>query len=208
MKKHRIAVFGGTFNPPHVGHFHLAAQVLKHNYADKVMFVPALLPPHKQTMSNCSSFEDRIRMLQAGIDRIGEKRFFVNDLEGKRKDRPSYTYDTMQELSDVYPDTELILLMGSDSLLTLHTWYKAEELVSRWSIKTYPRHGFNSTTELELFWPHEIALNLAGSILPLEIYDISSTEIRNMIQNGIDISDFVFPEIYEYIKKKGLFKRV
>lgn len=205
-KKIRIAVFGGTFDPPHVGHFRLAEQVLEHDFADRVMFVPALSPPHKPGIPR-SVFEDRVAMVQLGIDKIGEERFFINDLEGNRQGTPSYTFDTMIELSEAYPDKDLLLLLGADSLWTLHSWYRAEEIVTGWEVLTYPRHGFNFISELTEFWPEGIASRLAETILPFEICNVSSTEIREKIQHDADVSDLVFSEIIEYIKKRGLYKR-
>lgn len=203
---HNIAVFGGTFDPPHKGHFQLATQVLEHDFADEVMFVPALYPPHKPSIAR-SSFDDRLKMIQLGLTHTKEPRFSVNDIEGRRLDVPSYTYDTMIELSSTLGDAELILLLGGDSLMTIHTWYRAEDIVDNWKILTYPRSGFTSVAELRKFWPEGIASKLAETILPFEICDISSTEIRGKIQCGDDTNSVLFPEIYEYIKKRGLYKR-
>lgn len=203
---HRIAVFGGTFDPPHIGHFRLAENILEHRFAEEVMFVPALFPPHKPGIVR-SSFDDRMNMVRIGLKQIGEKNFSVNDIEGKRQETPSFTYDTMVELASEYPQSELLLLLGEDSLLTIHTWYRSDDIVANWKILTYPRSGFLPMTELNKNWPDSIASALAETILPFDVCDVSSTEIREKIKCDEDVNNMLFPEIYQYIKQRGLYKR-
>lgn len=205
-KTQRIAVFGGTFDPPHIGHFRLAEKILQEGFADEVMFVPSLCPPHKPGIVR-SSFEDRLNMVRLGLEHIGEKGFSLNDIEKRRRNVPSYTYDTMMELAAENPEAELILLLGGDSLMTIHSWYRSDDLIAKWKILTYPRSGFNSVGELNNFWADGIASKLAATILPLEICDVSSTEIREKIQHGDDVNSMLFPEVYQYIQKRGLYKR-
>ena len=210
-KNHRIAIFGGTFDPPHKGHFQLATKILQENFADEVMFIPALYPPHKSEIKR-SHFDDREKMIQLSIKHCKNPSFSLNTLEGERHNSPSYTLDTMVELAKTYPKAELILLLGEDSLMNLHTWYNATMLVENWKILTYPRKNYTTQpvntnlttdskkfTELSNFWHAEMASKLIETILPFEIYNISSTEIREKIKNGEDVNDMLFYEIVEYI---------
>lgn len=207
VNNERIAVFGGTFDPPHIGHFSLAEKVLSHEYADRIIFVPALSPPHKPE-NPISAFDERMEMLRIGIEATGENRFSIDGLEGDREEQPSYTFDTMVELSRKYPDAELLLLIGGDSLSHLHTWYRAEELIAGWLVLTYPRKGRDNLPQIDKFWPKGIASLLSDTILPFEMIDVSSTEIRKRIQNNENLKNLVFPEIIEYINRKGLYKSV
>ena len=204
-KLNKIAVFGGTFDPPHKGHFQLASKVLKGGYADEVLFIPAYDPPHKPNMPR-SLFKNRKKMIELGITFTNEKRFTINDLESKRTDAPSYTIETMYQLANIYPNSELLLLIGSDSLMNLHSWYNATELIQTWKTITYPRQNFKNYRDLSLFWSDSIASQLIKGILPFEIFEISSTEIRKNIKAGKSNLTTLFPNIEKYIEQKGLYK--
>lgn len=204
-KSNKIAVFGGTFDPPHKGHFQLALKVLEGGFADKILFIPAYEPPHKPNLPR-SPFKERKEMLAIGIDFLKEERFEIDDLESRRRDTPSYTIETMHTLTKRYPNSELLLLIGSDSLMNLHTWYNSKELVQTWKIITYPRQNFKNYRDLSLFWTDSIASQLIKGILPFEICEMSSTEIRKNIECGKDNPTTLFPDIEKYIKQKGLYK--
>lgn len=211
--KKKIAVFGGTFDPPHMGHSLLAEKIITYKYADEVMFIPALSPPHKPS-SPTVVFQDRIKMVKLAADLMNKKKgnfFKVSDIEGERTKIPSYTFDTMVELDKRYPGTNFIILIGEDSLLHLHTWYKADKLINNWKIITYPRncteeHQTGILEELRKKWPDNIAYLLFESILPYELCDISSTEVREKLSNQLDVSNLIYPEVHKYIKEKGLYK--
>ena len=199
-----IAVFGGTFDPPHNGHVKLAGDIISSGAADKVIFVPAFKPPHKPD-SPVSEYGARLDMLK--IATSGNDKFAVSDIESKRVG-PSYTFDTLREFSRLHPGSEIKLLIGSDSLNLLHTWYRAAELVQNWSLLVYPRKRHPSLRE-ELFlnWGNEVAEKLLGYILPLPFYDFSSTEIRDKVIKGEDVSGLLDPDVYNYIIENGLYNR-
>ncbi len=214
-KKQRIAVFGGTFNPPHNGHLQLVQKIIHDNIADKILFIPALHPPHKPGIPSVS-FQDRLAMVQIVVDCLNKKEgaelFFLSNIEGERTETPSYTYDTMIELEKQYPDSTLSLLVGGDSLLHLHTWYMAEKLIENWGILTYPRGDIFASPEaikkkLKKNWNEKIASLLFQSILLVDICNISSTEIRDDLKNQGDmLFRFLDSGVYKYIKEKGLYK--
>ena len=199
-----IAVFGGTFDPPHKGHVSLAGDVISSGAADEVVFLPAFRPPHKPD-SPVSEFNARLDMLKLAT--AGEKKFAVSEIEGGRPG-PSFTFDTLGEFARLHPDAEIKLLIGSDSLKLLHTWHKAEELVQNWALLAYPRKGcLPSRKELRLNWGDEVAEKLLGYILPMPFYDFSSTDIRNKIAKGEDVSGLLDPDVYRYIMKNGIYNR-
>ena len=209
-----IAVFGGTFNPPHNGHSQLVQNIIRKRIANHILFVPALHPPHKQGLPSVS-FKKRTAMLQIMIENLNKNstptRYSISTIEGERTNSLSYTYNTMRELERQYPENPLFLLIGGDSLLQLHTWYMADKLVDKWKILTYPRDEIfaspdNVLKKLKENWTEKIASLLFESILPVNVCNISSTQIRDMLQNQEDISNALDPDVYNYIKEKGLYK--
>jgi nicotinate-nucleotide adenylyltransferase len=212
--KHRIAVFGGTFDPPHRGHAFLVQEIIRRDLADEILFVPAFKPPHKPGQTS-ASFKDRLVMISLVADilnrKAGKKFYSVSALEGDGDGSPSYTYNTMLLLRDLYPEAELSLLIGGDSLRNFHTWYMAGELISNWKILTYPRSAFflipeEIHQELRENWSEEIASLLFKSILPLDMCDISSTKIREELNSNKGIVYSLDPVVYKYIEEEGLYK--
>jgi nicotinate-nucleotide adenylyltransferase len=199
-----IALFGGTFDPPHNGHVGLAEKVISSGAAGRIVFVPAFKPPHKPG-APVSEFKARLDMLKLATK--GNDKFDVSDIESGRTG-PSFTFDTLGEFSKIRPDSEIKLLIGSDSLKLLHTWYRAEELVQNWSLLVYPRTGFlPSREELCLNWGMEVAERLLGYILPMPFYDFSSTDTRDKISRGEDVCGLLDPDVYRYIIKNGIYNR-
>ncbi len=204
IKSEIIAVFGGTFDPPHKGHLNLAGTVVSSGAADRIVFVPAFRPPHKPD-SPVSEFNLRLNMLKLATK--GKDKFEVSAIENGRKG-PSFTFDTLGEFSKLHPDSEIKLLIGSDSLKLLHTWYRAEELVQNWSLLVYPRIGcLPSREELCLNWGMEVAERLLGYILPMPFYDFSSTGIRDKILKGEDVGCLLDTDVYRYIMENGIYNR-
>ena len=165
----KIAVFGGSFDPIHNGHIQIASLILSQNLADEVLFIPALLPPHKDGQTLASP-EDRLEMIRLAIqdyiDKIKKQaekssanitvaqkknpEFSYSDIELQRTGRKSYTIETMEILSKVYSDYDLCFVMGMDSLRILPTWHKATELVTKTDFIIYPRPGVKPLSFLEL----------------------------------------------------------
>ncbi len=178
----KIAVFGGTFDPVHNGHIALAETVLARRYADRVLFVPAPVPPHKADRL-ITPFAIRFRMLEAALE--GRNRFSLSDLENRRPGR-SYTIDTLKQLSQFHQNDDILLLIGGDSLRQLHLWKDAHEIVRRFGVIAYPRgdHAV-SHAELLVHWTEEETEKLLASVLPSPpVFPVSSTEIRTMIRCG------------------------
>lgn len=200
----RIAVFGGTFDPPHYGHIKLAQFVVDNNYAEQVLFVPAYAPPHKRDVS-ISSFDDRVAMLMLALG--DNDKFAISLIEQQEQRSPSYTYDTMESLAQAYSSDELLVMIGYDSLLQLHTWFRGVEIIQRWKLLTYPRSDSVMTDNFCLsdWWSKEECDILLASLIDAECLQISSTEIRNRLFNCKKSNNFIINEVDEYIMEHNLY---
>ena len=131
----RIGVFGGTFDPVHLGHLILAEQCREQARLDEVWFIPSGRPPHKQR-HGITPFRHRAEMLQLAI--AGHPAFRINELENERPGL-SYTVDTLDELKKGHPSAEWFLLLGSDTLAEMHEWYDPAGILRRRTSRlTYP----------------------------------------------------------------------
>ncbi len=192
-RKIRTALFGGSFDPIHKGHTSLARAVRESGLADEVWFLVTPQNPHKQAL-RLTAESDRLEMVQRALE--GEERIKASDFEFSLP-RPSYTINTLNALEGSYPDREFILLMGADNWQKIDKWYKSEEILSRFGIIVYPRN--NEETPM-------LPDNVKWLQSPL--LDISSTEIRNAISQGIDMQKWLHPAVLDYIKKNKLYKTI
>ena len=122
----RLAMFGGTFNPPHIGHVH-AALAASQALDLEVLFIPDNIPPHKELPHGSASAEDRLAMTRIAARSVPGA--MVSDMELRRGER-SYTADTLEELHRCYPDAALWLIVGTDMLCTLEHWYHPERILA------------------------------------------------------------------------------
>src|SRR5690606_34955880 len=133
----KLGVFGGTFDPPHVGHLIAAQDALITLHLDRVLFVPARTPPHKQHKS-VTPAPVRLRMIQAAT--AADARFEVTDIE-LRREGPSYTVDTLRELKAEYPQSELYLLLGVDQVREFGTWREPQTILQMAHLVMLARGG-------------------------------------------------------------------
>ena len=201
----RTAFFGGTFDPVHTGHLALAREVLKQGRADRILFVPAPSPPHKET-ARITAFEHRLAMVRLAIG--GEAGFGCSDLESHRPGK-SYTIDTLAELAADGSCGEILLLIGADSLRQLHLWYRCHELVRDYRLIVYPRRGeVLSAAELREHWSAEETDRLLKSLMAsAPEFPLSSTQIREKVKKeGIEsVSAFVTRPVADYITGHQLY---
>lgn len=190
MIKKNTVIFGGSFDPIHVGHMSLAAEVLEHGIAEEVWFMVSPQNPHKQN-SRLSSENRRLDMVRLAIE--GHKGFVACDFEFSLP-RPSYTINTLDALSEHYPDRNFILLIGADNWSCFDCWYKPGEILDRYGIVVYPR-GNEERPELpaNVVW------------LQSRLYDVSSTMVRNAVSEGRSISGYVAPAVEQYIFENNLY---
>ena len=199
------AVFGGTFDPVHLGHTGLAEYLLKTGRVNRVVFLPAPHPPHKPG-NEPALFADRAAMLRAAV--AGHPGMSVSELEAERSG-PSYTVDTLDILKKRYPAERFVWVIGSDSLNQLHLWHEADRLVRENRFLAYPRPGDEADLDrLKSVWPPELFAKLRDSILTgAPEFDTSSTAVRQRLsEQGADACRGLLPEsVLNYIKEHQLY---
>ena len=194
----KVCLFGGTFDPPHVGHLIIAETVKETEGFDKMIFVPASIPPHK-TKTDLSTIEDRMAMLQLALE--GNENFQLSDVEIKRGG-VSYAIDTIRELKKRYDlkSKEIYFLMGSDTLKEFHTWHQPEKILEESQVLIAARPGFRPS------WiSAEILSHIHFANVPQ--IEISSSLLRERIISGLTIRYAVPDSVDEYIREKRLYNQ-
>jgi nicotinate-nucleotide adenylyltransferase len=197
----RIGIFGGTFDPVHLGHLILAEQCRAQAGLDEVWFVPSHSPPHKD--KNVTRFEQRCDMIELAI--AGHPSFRVDRIE-KDLDPPSYTARTLERLHARHPGTDFFLLVGSDCLPDLPGWYEPHAIVARAGLVVAPRPGVMLWTADRL----AAALGVPASEVRFQFVacppiDISSRELRRSVADGMSVRYMVPRAVEEYIRERKLY---
>ncbi len=201
----RIGILGGTFNPVHMGHLILAQDAMEHFELGRILFMPCSRPPHKPDRDLLPA-EHRIAMLEAAIE--GDLRFQVSRMETDR-DGISFTIDTARELHRLHPAAEITFILGADSLLELHLWKDVHELLALCRFVTFTRPGaeYASLQEADLHLPASSQERLKSCIRIGHTADISSTDIRYRVAEGLAIRYLVHPAVEMYIAEHSLYRR-
>lgn len=188
----RLGVLGGTFDPPHLGHLIVASAAFETLRLDRLLFVPAAVPPHKLGRVVASA-EQRLEMVRLAIH--GDDRFAVDDLE-LRRSGASYTVDTLRELRDREPGSEIFFLVGVDQVRELHTWRDPEEVSRLACLAVLSRGG------------EQLPRTGSYRTLPVAVprIDIAATEVRRMIAAGESIRYLVPDAVREYVERVGLYR--
>jgi nicotinate-nucleotide adenylyltransferase len=201
----RIGILGGTFNPVHLGHLILAQNALEKYELSKVLFVPCAMPPHKKSAALVSATH-RMAMLNAVIET--DPRFEVSDIELARKG-PSYSVDTVAQLHEMHAGAGLYFIIGSDSLGELHMWKDIQKLLTMCTFVTFTRPGNGAraitpeSLKMESPWPQRLLSNVSS----LHMVDISSSEIRYRVAEGMSIRYLVPQAVETYIAENHLYGR-
>lgn len=194
----RLGVFGGTFDPPHVGHVTVARKVADRLRLDRVIWVPAGAPPHKSGQP-ISPAPVRLEMTRAAA--AGEPRFEVSELEIHRTG-PSYTVDTLWELRRTYPDTDLFLILGADQIRTFDTgWREPETILELATLALMDRAGDDAVAASPDLPGMERAVRV-----PVPRVDVSSTEVRALVAAGGDVSALVPAGVLVVMEREGLYR--
>jgi nicotinate-nucleotide adenylyltransferase len=192
MKKSKnIGIFGGLFDPPHIGHLIIIQSVLEEFNLNKIIFIPAGNPPHK---SRYSAYNIRYKMIELVIKK--NKKFFISALEQKMSGK-TYTIEVIKELKKKIKG-RIYLIIGSDQWLEIETWKTPEELFEECEIIVVPRPNYIINKS------GRFSRKILISHSPL--IDISSTSIRKKIKQNRNIQYLVPQEVYKYIKRKRLYK--
>ncbi len=195
----KIAMYGGSFNPPHNGHLHLAEEISRKLMLDKVVIIPSNISPQKTNNGNIDPLH-RINMCKKAFS---SELFEVSDCEIARGGR-SFTFDTLNYLKTLYPDDELYLLMGADMLLSFHTWYRYEDILSLCSICAVSRDDNDNAEVLRSYAESHLA---KGKVYVVDIkpFEVSSSEIREKLADGENCENLLLAEVSDYIKENKLY---
>lgn len=202
----KIGIYGGTFDPIHLGHMAAAKYAAGYLGLDKLYLIPAGIPPHKTLSSNAAQAEDRLAMTKLAawemdMDGVAE----VLDLELRREGK-SYTLDTLRQLREKHPDDQLFLLMGTDMFLSLQNWRHPEEIVKLCTLCAFHRSR-SDTAECFAQQHAYLAQTLEAEVITVslpEIVEISSTQLRECLARG-EGRAYLAETVYGYILRKGLY---
>lgn len=185
----RVGILGGTFNPPHIGHCMMANEVLNALNLDEVRLMPNAIAPHKEVRLSASD-EQRLEMVRLAIE--DEPLLKVESFEIERGGI-SYTHDTMQAMREREQDVEFYFIIGGDSIESLHTWYKIDELRQLVHFVGVNRPGFAAT------------MDAGVQVIEAPEIDLSSSLLRHRLEEGKTVR-FLTPEKVEtFIRKEGLY---
>ena len=202
----KIGIYGGTFNPPHLGHLEAARTAVKVLELDKLLLIPAAIPPHKELPENTPTADHRLAMTELTADALlmpGVTE--VSDMELVRGGK-SYTSDTVSAVHEKYPEAELYLLMGTDMFLTFQNWHDPEVIARMAGICAFGRTEQDGE---ELFAPQreylsrKFGAHITTITLP-GLVDISSTRLRELLREGKG-REFLLPSVYGYILMHRLY---
>lgn len=184
----RVALLMGSFNPVHCGHLAVARYVLARDLADEVWLVVSPRNPFKDP-AELASFADRMEMVRLALEEIGDKSLRACDAEASLP-QPSYTVNTVEHLQRAYPDTQFIILAGSDIADQLSRWYRADDLRRMVRFLIYPRNHGTASPEMA----------------QAPMCEVDSTSIRAAVAAGIPVGTGVIPEsVLDYIRDKKLY---
>ena len=194
-RRKKVCLFGGTFDPPHIGHLLVAQTIFEAENFDKIVFIPTFKTPKK---NNITDIKDRLAMLRMGV--TSNPKFEISEIEIQRGGT-SYTIDTVRDYkSDQdYDSRELYYLIGSDSLQTFHTWKEPREILDECQVIVALRPGFR---------PSDISNWILRKVRFASIprFEISSSTIRSRWQENKTIRYMVTQSVWEYINDHGIYK--
>ena len=204
MKQNTIALFGGSFDPIHVGHTTVAAHAAERLNAQEIVFIPARRSPLKHARP-CATDEDRLAMIECATAKNSS--FSVSDYE-LRRPAPSYTLHTVKHFRELSPANALIYwLMGADSVKDLPYWYGINELIRACRLAVMYRAGFDPPdfTAFTPLWGRNQSDLLQQNVIKTPLIDASSTEIRSRLARGDSVHGLLDPAVLAYIREKRLY---
>ncbi|HLP05905.1 MAG TPA: nicotinate (nicotinamide) nucleotide adenylyltransferase [Paludibacter sp.] len=194
IRKKRIGIYSGTFNPIHLGHQKLAEYLVENKHVDEVWFVVSPCNPLKE---KSEIIDEYIRLDMVILAISGNPAFKASDVEFLMP-VPSYSVDTLHELSIQYPEFQFVMIIGSDNALVFDQWKDYTKILQEYPVLVYPRKGF----EFSLVARKYPAMQLVES----PCYEISSTVIRHSIAQKKDISQWLNPSVFQFIEENNLYR--
>lgn len=189
-QRQQVGIMGGTFNPPHLGHLIMAEQVGTQLGLDKVLFMPDATPPHVDTKKTLPA-KHRVEMVKRAI---ADNSLFELSMAEIERGGVSYTYDTIVALKKQYPNTDFYFIIGGDMVDYLPTWHRIDDLVQLVQFVGIQRTGYSRDTPYPVLW------------VDAPLVDISSTQIRNKVQQSCSIRYLVPTKVADYIEEEGLYR--
>lgn len=189
-KRKQVGILGGTFNPVHLAHLVMADQAGKNLGLDEVYLMPSYQPPHVDEKKTIDA-SHRLKMLELAI---ADNPFLKIETIELTREGKSYTYDTMKALTQNNPETDYYFIIGGDMVEYLPKWYKIDELVTMVNFVGIQRTGYTTETPYPVIW------------VDVPEIDISSTKIRQKIQQGCSVRYLVPDKVIDYIQKEGLYQ--
>jgi nicotinate-nucleotide adenylyltransferase len=198
----RVALFGGTFDPPHRGHLGIATAAADAFALDRVLFAPTGHQPLKAGLAS-SPFADRLAMV--GLACAADPRFASSTIDAPRPDGvPNYTVDTLTQLARLMPDATLYNLVGADSFLSLRQWREPEKLLAlaEWIVVSRPGYPLNDLSRLRLTPTERVRIHLLETVHE----DVSATMLRERLAAGDDCGDLLPGSVAAYIRSHGIYR--
>lgn len=199
----KTGIYGGTFNPIHLGHLHICQEFIRRLGLDRVLLIPTQVPPHKEA-EDLVSGEDRLAMCALAAQELGKSKIEICDLELQRPGK-SYTADTLRELRARYPQDEFFLLMGEDMFLTIDQWYLPEEIFAL-SIPCASPRSADGYQKLLLKRDQLFTRYHARCVVEnIPYFQASSTQVRELAARGEPLSPWVSEQVEGYILSHHLY---
>lgn len=197
----RIGIYGGTFNPPHIGHIEAAKRAAEAFELSELMLVPSRIAPHKELPSGSATPEQRLQMLQIAAKNIPG--VTVSDIE-LRRNGVSYTWQTLEQLKTENPDAELVLCMGTDMFLTVDQWVQGEKILQLAEIGVFCRGDRGESKAIAIQRERLTAMGARVSLAENPPITVSSTDLRRML--AFQCADsLLLPGVGDFIRENGLY---
>ena len=218
MKKEKIGLFGGTFNPIHSGHIRAAEIVQKKLSLEKILFIPSYIPPHKDS-EEIASPSHRLRMVELALQ--SHSHFVPSSIEVDAEEK-SYSVITLGKIKKLYPNTQVFFILGIDAFLEIDTWKNYDKVLEQCFFAVISRPGFRlkdakralkeipgedicELSESEILDDDKL-LSYRIFLVQLDALDIASTDIRKRVKRGESIKTMVPDEVEAYIKENNLYQ--
>lgn len=202
MPSLRLGLFGGTFDPPHIGHLIVAQEVVEQLGLDRLLFVVAGLPPHKVD-DVLSAATVRVEMARSAVE--GNDSLGVSEVELAREG-PTYTVDTLRHYRGEYPDAELFFIMGADQLAEFHDWQEPEAIMELATLVAMDREGVDPDSLSPMDLGGGVALDFRR--IPVTRMDISSSEVRRRVRDRRSVEYMVPGEVRKIIERNRLYRPI
>lgn len=196
----KIGIFGGAFNPVHNGHLNIADAFYEDLKLDKMLLIPTANPPHKSGAGLLSG-DDRINMLRLAIE---NKPYEISTIEFERNDK-SYTYNTLLELKRLYPEADLFLIIGADQIINFEKWYRYSDILDMVTLCVSARES-EEEKQIIIKSAQRLGIQDRFYMSGRAVLRVSSSEIRDKIKNGSDVSKLLPKKVFDYISEKGLYR--